>query len=105
MTLETTLETRGCKYLRSFGANPIKRGQGGELDQQVLWGNGLVFWIEFKKEKTGRVRRGQKVFAKYLTASGYEAWFIDRFEDLVEKVSLWYLIHGPATAKRDAAFR
>lgn len=104
MTLETTLETRGCGYIFRAGGNPVKRGQDGEPDRQVFWGNGLHFWIEFKKKGTGRVRPGQKVFAKYLKAIGDAHYFIDTFEQLVEVVETWRLIHGPGTAHRDRAF-
>jgi hypothetical protein len=57
MTLETSLETRGCERLLREGAMPIKRGQDGEPDREVLWGRNLHLWIEFKKAKTGRVRK------------------------------------------------
>jgi hypothetical protein len=104
MTLEISLETRGCSYLRAQEADPVKRGQDSEPDREVLWGRGRHFWIEFKKEKTGRVRPGQKTYAKYLRAIGDEVYFIDTFEQLVEVVETFRLIHGPATANRDKAF-
>jgi hypothetical protein len=104
MTLEISLETRGCGYLRQKNADPVKRGQDGEPDREVLWGRGLHFWIEFKKEKTGRIRPGQKTYAKYLRAIGDEVYFIDNFQHLVDIVDLFEFIHGPATANRDKAF-
>jgi hypothetical protein len=104
MTLETTLESRGVLYLLGEGANPVKRGQDGEPDRQVLWGRGLHFWIEWKKAKTGRVRKEQKIYAKYLRAIGDEVHFIDDFGYLVEITQTFKLIHGPATAKRDNVF-
>jgi hypothetical protein len=104
MTLEISLETRGCSYLRQKNADPVKRGQDGEPDREVLWGRGLHFWIEFKKEKTGRIRPGQKTYAKYLRAIGDEVYFIDNFQHLIDVVELFEFIHGPATANRYKAF-
>lgn len=104
MTLETSLETRGQKYLLREGALPEKLGQDGRPDRLVLWGKGRHFWIEWKKEKTGRVRPGQKAFAKYLWAIGDEVHFVDTFQQLVELVETWKLLYGPPTAGRDKAF-
>jgi len=103
VTLETTLEKRGCAYLHEQGAHPIKRGQEGEPDQQVLWGRGHHFWIEFKK-LGGKIRPGQKVWAKYLKAIGDEHYFVDTFEQLVEIVKMQTILYGRATARRDHAF-
>jgi hypothetical protein len=104
MTLETTLETRGQAYLLREGAMPEKMGQDGRMDRLVLWGRNLHFWIEWKKAKTGRVRKAQAIYAKYLRAIGDEVHFIDTFEHLIEVVETFKLIHGPATAQRDKAF-
>lgn len=104
MTLETTLETRACAHLVHIGALPVKRGQYGEPDREVLWGGGRHFWIEFKKEKTGRRRTTQKIVAKYLTAIGDEVRFVDTFEQFYEIVWTWVLIHGTPTANRDKVF-
>lgn len=105
MTLETTLETRGCAYLILMGAFPVKRGQDGEPDREVLWGGGRHFWIEFKKEDTGRVRPMQAVVTKYLLAIGDEVVFVDTFEQFLKIVDTWVLIYGVPTANRDAAFK
>lgn len=102
--LEISLETRSVAYLLERGAFPIKRGQGGEPDREVLWGNRLHFWVEFKKPG-GDVRPGQKVWEKYLKGIGDTHYFIDNFEALVEVVGRWELIHGPATARRDDVFK
>jgi hypothetical protein len=104
VTLEITLETRGCEYLIREGANPVKRGQNGEPDRQVLWGRGVHFWIEWKKEETGRIRWAQKVYIKYLHGIGDEVHVINNFVQLVEVVQRFKLIHGPATACRDEVF-
>lgn len=104
MTLEISLETRGVAYLIREGAMPVKRGQDGEPDREVLWGGGHHFWIEWKKEDTGRVRPGQKTYIKYLRAIGDEVHIIDNFVQLIEVVQTFRLIHGPATANRDKVF-
>lgn len=110
MTLEISLETRCCNLLKLKGAFPIKRGQNGEPDDQVLWGNGVHFWLEFKKPpKKGSkakadVRPGQKVWAKYLKAIGDLHWFVDSFEQMEEIIDTMTTIHGRAAARRDAAF-
>jgi hypothetical protein len=104
MTLEISLENRGQAYLLREGAMPEKMGQDGKPDRLVLWGRGCHFWIEWKKPATGRIRPGQKTYAKYLRGIGDEVHFIDNFEQLVEVVQTFKLIHGPATAKRDKAF-
>lgn len=105
MTLETSLELRACIYLRRIGANPVKRGQDGEPDRQVLWGNGLHFWIEFKKAETGKLRPGQKVMAKYLRGIGDEVHVVDSFEQVKDIVDDFTIFHGGATAFRDAVFK
>ena len=105
MTLEISLETRGLEYLRANGCEPIKRGQNGEPDRQVLWGKNLHFWIEFKKEGTGRIRPGQKVWAKYLRGIGDKVYFVDAFEQMEEIVCRHRMVWGPATASRDKVFR
>jgi hypothetical protein len=109
MTLEISLETRGLTYLREQGCEPIKRGQNGEPDRQVLWGQGHHFWIEFKKPASagrgaGRIRPGQKVWAKYLRGIGDKVYFVDTFEELQFIVRAHCGMWGPATAGRDAAF-
>jgi hypothetical protein len=109
MTLEISLETRGCEFLIREGALPEKMGQDGKPDRLVLWGNGHHFWIEWKKppspgHPSGRIRPGQKTYAKYLRAIGDEVHFIDNFVQLVEVVKTFRLIHGPATASRDKVF-
>lgn len=102
--LEISTEIRVCKLLTSLGANPIKRGQDGELDREILWGRGRCMWMEFKKEDNGRQRAGQKVWIKYLKASGYEAHFINTFEEAEDLIGLWRLLYGEPTAGRDVAF-
>lgn len=104
MTLETTLETRGCERLLREGANPEKEGQDGKPDRLVLWGRGLHFWIEFKKEKTGRKRAAQKIYAKYLTAIGDDVYFVDTYEQLLDIIETHLMLWGRPTAKRDKAF-
>lgn len=104
MTLEVSLEKRACGYLFEHGANPIKRGMNGEPDREILWGAGLHFWIEFKKEDDGKERPAQVLWRKYLKAIGDDHYLVERFIEVVEIVALWELIYGRATADRDAAF-
>lgn len=102
--LEISLETRVCTLLTSLGANPVKRGYDGEPDREIFWGAGRCMWMEFKKEVTGHKRAGQKVWIKYLLASGYEAHFVDTYAGAVELIELWKLTYGMPTAGRDKAF-
>lgn len=104
MTLEVHLERRSVHHLIVVGAMPIKRGQDGEPDREVLWGQGLHFWIEFKKEKTGKLRPGQKVMKKYLEGIGDKVYVVDTFLQLLAVVDEWAKEHGPPTARRDAVF-
>jgi hypothetical protein len=104
MTLETSLETRGCERLLREGAMPLKRGQDGEPDREVLWGRNLHLWIEFKKAKTGRVRVMQKIYAKYLRAIGDDVYFVDTYEQLVDIIETHIMCWGRPTARRDKAF-
>jgi hypothetical protein len=104
MTLETNLETRSCEALIRAGAMPVKRGQDGEPDRQVLWGRSLHFWIEFKKEKTGRIRRAQAIYAKYLRAIEDDVYFVDTFEQLMDIIETHISCWGRPTASRDKAF-
>lgn len=98
MTLETNLESRSCDLLRAHGADPVKRGQDGELDREVFWGRGLHFWVEFKKEETGRLRPSQRVWIKYKKPVGDLHYVVDTYAQMVEIVATWELIAGPATA-------
>lgn len=100
MTLEKTLEDWGTQRLREVGANAIKYGQEGLPDRMVLWGQGLHFWIEWKKAKTGRLRASQKVWKKYLTRIGDSVYVIDTRDQLEEVIAIWEMIYGPATARR-----
>lgn len=108
MTLEVSLENRACAYLIARGAMPIKRGQDGEPDREVLWGRSLHFWLEFKKppeqdKKMANVRPRQILWAKYLRAIGDTHLFVDSFSQVVQLVETWEIIYGSATASRDAA--
>jgi hypothetical protein len=104
MTLEISLEERCCRHLQRLGANTLKRGQDGEPDREVLWGNSFHVWMEFKKEKTGRIRPGQNVWAKYLHGIGDHHYFIDTWEQFLVIVDILVLIYGPPQASRDRAF-
>lgn len=99
MTLEITTELWAFKRLRHAGARAIKYGQDGLPDRMILWGRGLHFWIEFKKEKTGKLRAAQKVWKKYLTQIGDQVYVIDRKEQVEEVIATWEMIYGPATAQ------
>lgn len=105
MTLEITLETWAHKRLLEAGANDIKYGQEGLPDKMVLWGNGLHFWIEFKKPKSkgsrgGQLRAAQKVWRKYLTRIGDAVYVIDSREQVENVIKTWEMVCGPATARR-----
>lgn len=97
--LETSLETRCCDLLVEHGADPVKRGQGGELDREVFWGGGRHFWVEFKKEDTGRLRPSQAVWIKHKKPRGDAHYIVDTFEDMVSIIENWERVFGRATAK------
>lgn len=82
--------------------NPLKEGQEGKPDRLILGGNGRHFWIEFKKEDTGRMRAMQKVWRKYLSSIGDKILIIDTYQQLLDYLDEWEMIYGPATAKRPA---
>lgn len=98
MTLETTTERRSVERLRHAGAEPIKFGFDGLPDQLVRWGRGLHFWIEFKKERTGRYRVMQKVWRKHLLATGDHHYTVETFEQTLDIIAAWEMAHGPASA-------
>lgn len=100
MTLEISLERRACTFLISRNALPEKEGFDGKPDRLVLWGDGRHFWIEFKKESTGRLRAMQKQWQKYLERIGDKVYIVDRFEQVVHIVATWEAEHGPAHARR-----
>lgn len=97
--LEEALEKWCCTYLRTRGAYAEKRGQCGEGDREVFWGAGLIFWLEFKKEKGPR-RASQVVFQKWVKASGYEYEFVHTRRDFLDFIRVWELVHGPPSVKR-----
>jgi hypothetical protein len=98
--LETSLEHRSCELLLRRGANPLKMGQDGMPDRLILWGNGLHFWVEFKKEKTGKLRPGQVVWKKYLERICDHVYVVDSYEFMVVLVGDFERKHGLATAHR-----
>lgn len=102
--LEISTEERVRTYLFALGAGCKKRGQDGEGDIEIFWGKGRCMWMEFKKADTGHKRAGQKVWNKYMTASGYEAHFVDTFEQAVGIIEMWRVCYGEPSADRDAAF-
>lgn len=104
MTLETTLEDRCAEYLIHQGAHSEKQGQDSHPDRLVFWGKSRHFWVEFKKKGTGRIRPGQKVYAKYLRAICDEVHFVDTFEQFVALVEVWKMKYGGPTSRRDKAF-
>lgn len=104
MPLEVSLEKRAVRHLLAMGAMPVKRGQDGEPDREVLWGCCRHFWIEFKKEKTGKLRPGQKVMKKYLEGIGDLVYVVDSFSQIITITEWWLHKHGTPTAGRDAVF-
>lgn len=83
MTLEISLEQRCCDLAKRRGGDPVKMGQDGMPDRLIFWGHGLHFWVEFKKEKTGKLRPGQVVWKKYLERIGDKVFVVDTYEQFV----------------------
>lgn len=96
--LEISLEKWACDRFREAGADAVKRGQDGEPDREVFWGNGLHLWAEFKKEDGGRLTPAQKVWIKHKLPPGDELHLLDTKEEVLNLIEVWTKVHGPATA-------
>jgi hypothetical protein len=99
MTLEATIEARSLAALRRAGAHTIKFGSEGWPDQLVLWGNGLHFWIEFKKEKTGRLRASQKARISIFRRWGDVVYLVDTYARMEQIIRDQEEKHGQANCK------
>lgn len=72
MALEVNIERRSCELIQQLLRDPDatpKHGRDGWPDRQVLLGNGLHYWLEFK-QLTGKLRAAQVERIRRLRARG-----------------------------------
>lgn len=82
--LENKLEDKCCKEIEFLGGVAIKLknpGYRGLPDRLVLLPGRRVFFIEFKRERTGRLSAQQIKIAKQLKTLGFSIYIIDNLLD------------------------
>jgi len=89
--LESSLEERCVQRVESFGGVALKLqipGVRGFPDRTIMLPGGVIFFAEFKREKTGRVSTQQKRWFERLRARGFAVYVIDdegRFEYILQE--------------------
>lgn len=77
--LEAKLEDRCVAKIEARGGLALKLsipGVRGFPDRTILV-NGAVFFVEFKRLKTGRVSAQQDHWAERLSKAGFQTYFVD----------------------------
>ena len=80
---EATIEGAVARYATEHGLRNRKYRNPnvvGGLDRIFLPPGGRPFWIEFKREKGGKISHHQQVEFDWLIANGYEAYFCNDIE-------------------------
>ncbi len=84
MELERKLEERCCEKIEIRDGMALKvkvLGLRGFPDRLILLPKGIVFFVEFKRRKTGRLSAQQKKFRIWLAKLGFSVYVIDNDED------------------------
>lgn len=78
--LEAALEQRCVDKVEAAGGLALKLqipGVRGFLDRTILMPKRVIFWVEFKRKRTGVVSAQQAVWRRLLTLLGFGVYMID----------------------------
>lgn len=91
MSLEANHENRFVIYARGLGLEALKLridGQDGFPDRTVVTPDG-IFYIEFKRDRSEKLRPQQRRWIKRLSVLGYTVLVAYSFEEAKEFTDSW----------------